>query len=144
MHRRLLAVAFSIALAIACGSSSSDAPPGGCDTATAKACGGLKCDATLGCVFCNTDGDCRDGPAARAEFPFCVRGTCTNCRSSADCKDPAKPSCWPGELYCRQPCDANPSPCDTCSVGKMAHTTGTIFAPALRPTRTASTPVANA
>lgn len=57
-----------------------------------------RCDRTLGCVECASDGDC---PATEAR---CLRGTCVGCRTEADCSDPNARSCWATDRECHAPC----------------------------------------
>src|SRR5579863_2863072 len=93
--------AFGLVAAFAC--SPSPAPP----APTSSLCGAngvpscaANCDPTLGCVDCETDGDCAQlGPPAG---PRCVRGACVVCATSADCT--GGKTCWPGDHTCNAPC----------------------------------------
>lgn len=72
---------------------------GACDTASAAACGGRKCDTKLGCVECATDGEC----AAAGKDPFCILGRCEACRTNTDC-GVAAPVCYPDDHQCHRSC----------------------------------------
>jgi hypothetical protein len=70
----------------------------------------IKCDPALGCVTCIGDQDCTGAEK------FCVRGTCDECRTNADCP-PTSPACYPKDHRCHKSCvgtscPGNSSSCD--------------------------------
>lgn len=95
----MIAFAFAAVVVVACGSEGEDTGLiGGGNFACAQgACGGGKCDTTLGCVQCLGDVDCGAGN------PFCLSGRCEQCRNNADC-GAAAPACWPGDHECHEKC----------------------------------------
>lgn len=100
MKHYILGFAFAAFVVVACGSEGDPIIGGGNFACAPGACGGGKCDTTLGCVQCLGDADCRAGE------PFCISGRCEACRNNADCGASA-PSCWPGDNKCHAKCTDN-------------------------------------
>src|SRR5579872_654567 len=98
-----------VGLVVACGGGGSgglNGGPGGgsaaCGANGTNACPpNLQCDATLGCVACTAD------PQCRANRRYCLSGACVPCRSDADCGGGTTPSCWPGDHACHAACTRN-------------------------------------
>ncbi|HVY46354.1 MAG TPA: hypothetical protein VHB21_10770, partial [Minicystis sp.] len=63
----------------------------------------LGCDATLGCVNCQSNSDCHPGAAV------CVLGDCHECGTNADCG--AGQACYPRDHKCHPSC-ASGGHCD--------------------------------
>jgi len=120
--RRVWTAAITMAAVVACGGSNGSIGGPGPGSAlcgvngTDHCGGGQECDATLGCVDCETNSNC---PQAA---PFCVAGLgqCGTCLQNNDCPASA-PACWPSDHDCHVACPAgggcpkNAPTCDTSS-----------------------------
>ncbi|HTB75389.1 MAG TPA: hypothetical protein VK762_19195, partial [Polyangiaceae bacterium] len=95
--------AVAVAALIACSGAKSNGLAAGsalCGVNGTDQCrGNEKCDPSLGCVQCETDGDCAQ------PTPVCVTslGQCAACGANTDCPA-ASPSCWPADHRCHPAC----------------------------------------